>query len=366
MIVDADETVFEGNVCKQLGTPPSDASPEFLDAWLSRKVAEAAVIADNALASVYSDAPAAVAVPVDELAPVTWDHYVGQTDMKEHLRVRVRSAKVRGDLMPHVLLYGPPGAGKSTLARIIGLDLGRRVQEVKRPLDHAALLDRVYRLGGDGGILFVDEIHLWPTSGQHDLMSLMEDQALDGPRGRVTFKNVTVIGATTDRQKLGRPLVDRFMIRPRFEAYTLAEMTEIVAGMADRAGVDLDGESCTTLARAAAGVPRNARALVLAARDLVFADVDPDGVTVLAFAGVEPDGLTGEHLDYLEALAYQPKGTAGEATLATLLAVDRAQVRDLERLLTATRLVDLTGSGRQITPAGRARLAASRPGAATC
>jgi Holliday junction DNA helicase RuvB len=350
-------TIIEDGRVMSLDVPGLDTDPDEIRAWLNGKVAEATAWSEEAMANVYAQEPPAV---VDELSPRTWDDYIGQDDMKTHLRVRVGSAVARDDLLPHVLLYGPPGAGKSTIARIIASELGRRVQEVKRPLEAPALLDRVYRLQG-GGVLFVDEIHLWGTSGQHQLMSLMEDQALDGPRGRVRFEKVTVVAATTERQRLGRPLVDRFMIRPRFEPYTLDQMAAIVDGMAARAAVTLSPDTATVLARAAAGVPRNARSLVLAARDLAFAGVDPTGAQVLAFTGVEPDGLTSDHLDYLEALASQAKGTAGEPTLSTLLAIDRGQVRDLERLLTAGRYVDLTGSGRQITQAGRARLAASRP-----
>ena len=137
-------------------------------------------------------------------------------------------------------------------------------------------------------------------------------------------------------------------------------MVQIVRGMAERADLregDVTAELTVTLAEASAGVPRQARALVMAARDLAYAGEEVTGAAVLSLCHIQPDGLTDDHIRYLNLLASQRGGTAGREALATILDMAPAQVRVTERLLVERRLIALTGTGRQITPEGRNRVA---------
>lgn len=296
-------------------------------------------------------------VQTTPFGPEDWDNYIGQHQMKAHLRVRIASAVARGAKLPPTLLLGPAGAGKTTLAKLIAAELGRPLHVLAKPVGAAELCDVLWRLGR-GGVLFVDEIHN-ATAAQHEvLMQLLEDGAIDGPRGRAEF-DVSVIAATTEKQLLKDPLLSRFEIKPRFVEYTTGEMAEIVCEMADQARVDFDaitGEFCEALGKAAAGTPRNARALVMGARDLTLAGIEVTAEAVLAFCDVAPDGLSTDHLAYLRLLGNQPRGQAGESALATLLSIDRSEVRRIERLLVQRGYVLLTGTGRFITEAGRLRV----------
>lgn len=343
--------------------PSPQVDPEGAQLWLRDKIHYFAHYEAIKQAEAYAAnaAPAADATNEDALAPASWDEYIGQEQLKAHLKVRIAAALARDDAAPHILLYGPPGAGKTTIARLVASTLGRNLKELVAPVDAAGLCDALWRLG-PGGVLFVDEVHRWSRGAQqHALMQLTEDGHIDTPKGRQEFDRVTVIAATTEKQKLELPLQDRFMVKPKFEEYSVDEMAAIISGMAARAGLDpsyVDDSFTHILGYASAGVPRNARALVLAARDLALAGINPDGPTVLNFAGVEPDGLTADHIDYLRLLADQPKGLAGGPTMATLLNVAHPQVRQTERLLTDRKYVMLTSAGRQITQAGRARVLA--------
>lgn len=298
-----------------------------------------------------------LAVPQPSL---TWDDYVGQEMVKQQLLVRIHSAKARGERMPHVLLVAEGGSGKTTIAELIAAELGQPLIELNRPpKNNDELIDRIWQLSyGDGGVLFVDEVHLWPPGrAQHALMSLTEAGMIDSDRGPVWFRNVTVLAATTDPQKLTKPLRSRFACKPTFLPYSDAEISSIIERLLYLEAIEIPAEDLAALAAAAGGNPRQARHLFEATRDLAVTELPHDARTVLAFCDIEPDGLTRDHMAYLQVLAGCRHGRAGKESLSDMLGIATAEVRQLERLLSARGLVSLGGAaGRQITPAGRLRV----------
>lgn len=303
--------------------------------------------------------------PVDSVLPVpvpslTWDEYVGQAMVKQQLLVRIHSAKTRGKPMPHVLLVAEGGSGKTTIAELIAAELGKPLIEINRPpKNNDELIDRIWQLSyGEGGVLFVDEVHLWPPGrAQHALMSLTESQMIDSDRGPVRFPGVTVIAATTDPQKLTKPLRSRFACKPTFLPYTVEEISSIIERLLRLEDIEISAEELTMLAEAAGGNPRQARHLFEATRDLHVTGLPHNAATVLAFCDIEPDGLTRDHMAYLNVLAACRHGRAGKESLSDMLGIATSEVRQLERLLSLRGLVALGGSsGRQITPAGRLRV----------
>lgn len=296
-----------------------------------------------------------LAPPVPEL---TWDQYTGQEMVKQQLLVRIHSSKVRGERMPHVLLVAEGGAGKTTVAQLIAAELELPMVDITEPpKNNDELIDRIWQLADGGGVLFADEVHLWPKGRpQHALMSLTEAGMIDSERGPVYFPNVVVVAATTDPQKLTKPLRSRF-IKPTFQPYTVADMTAVLDRLITKFGATVSAEDLAMLANAAGGNPRQARHLAEAVRDLHATGLPHDARTALAFCGIEPDGLTRDHMAYLRTLAACRQGRAGKEALSDMLGIDSAEVRGLERLLSERGLVGLGGaSGRQITPKGRQRV----------
>lgn len=303
-------------------------------------------------------APTATSTP-HGLASLTWDGFIGQQAALRELRVRTISAAKRGAPVPPVLLVGPGGTGKTTLANLVAQELDRPlVTFTKPPANTNDLIDELWM--AREGVVFFDEVHLFTKRAQHDLMSLTEPPHVLQGRWTLDFPNLTVIAATTEPAALTGPLLSRFECKPAWQPYTRHEMVQIVRGMAERADLregDVTAELTVTLAEASAGVPRQARALVMAARDLAYAGEEVTGAAVLSLCHIQPDGLTDDHIRYLNLLASQRGGTAGKEALATILDMAPAQVRVTERLLVERRLIALTGTGRQITPEGRNRVA---------
>lgn len=295
------------------------------------------------------------------LAPPSWDDYVGQEKAKLELQIRVQSAIARGVPIPHVLLLAGPGSGKTTLVRLMAAEAEQRLVVMNRPpKNNDALLDTLTPILG-GGILFVDECHNWGPTAQGALMQLTEDGQLDTSSGPVDVSRITLVGATTDPQKLLAPLRTRFACKPRFEAYSDGEMGQIVAGMLERSDVELDDDVVAALGAAAGGNPRAARDLAEAARDLAVTGMPTTAEAILSFAGIYEDGLSREHVRYLEAISQCKHGVAGLERMATLLDIATGEVRVLERTLAARGLIMYSGSaGRQISPAGRGRLTSAK------
>lgn len=298
---------------------------------------------------------------VTEFQPTTWDDYVGQSMLKNRLQVRVHSAKHREASLPPTLLVAPPGAGKTTLARLIADTLDRVLVTVTKPLSQDELVSKLWSAPGNS-VLFVDEVHEWSKKQQHVLMQLTESKTLDGSTGVMSFNELSVILATTDPQGLVAPLVSRMMVQPRWDPYTDEDMAGIIDGMIRMAEVDewfetYDRSVLEDLVRASAGVPRQAKMLVTAARDMIFAGIeDLDGPTILGFLDMEPDGLTADQMVYLRKLASQPKGQAGLQAMSTLCGMAKQQTEIAEQTLLRNEYITYSRTGRLITPKGRDRL----------
>lgn len=218
------------------------------------------------------------------LRPKTFDEYVGQKQVKENLLVYIKAAKKRGEALDHVLLYGPPGLGKTTLSAIIANEMGTGFKQtsgpaIEKPADLASLLTNL----SEGDILFIDEIHRLNHSIEEVLYPAMEDHALDyvigkGPSARsmrIPLPAFTLVGATTKAGMISSPLRDRFGVICKLELYTNDELETIVLRSAKILGAEIDKVSAGLIASRCRGTPRIANRILKRVRD--FADVLNDG-----------------------------------------------------------------------------------------
>lgn len=288
----------------------------------------------------------------DALRPDNWDAYIGQEALKNRLKVHIASAKARQKPLDHVLLTGPAGMGKTTLAALIAAEMDKHLLIIDMPMKD----DDLRALNGFNGVVLLDEIHRGTPKQQEDLLAFLEHGKLK-IKGRypMTFVYLTVIGATTEPQKLIAPLKDRFLIQPRFEDYTDDDMARIVVGMARRVKSGIPYETALGLAGACAGVPRRASHLISAARDLELANgTAPTTEEILTFCELTPDGLSPEHLEYLRAMMRLGE-PAGLSTLTNLLDLSGPAVKAVERHLTRLEYILPTGRGRELTQEGAER-----------
>lgn len=286
----------------------------------------------------------------DHLRVAKWDDFIGQDLLKRRLDVHIRAALAQKHELDHVLLVGPPGFGKTSLATIISGRMGIDLLEYTMPLDERIMINIVRR---HQGLLLLDEIHRAAPREQERLLPLLEFGYVQDKKGRKHMSaNLTIVGATTEPEKVIEPLYDRFPIRPDFDEYTVAEMSKIVAGMARKIGVKLDTATAKELGAATGGTPRRARQFVLAARDLgAIGKKQVTANAVLDLCRVDPTGLTVQHMHYLIALD-KTGGQAGLKTLQNMLRLNEPVVRELERLLVKQGLITYTERGRELTSAG--------------
>jgi Holliday junction DNA helicase RuvB len=302
------------------------------------------------------------------LRPRTLDDFVGQKAARENLRVFIGAAKARGEAMDHVLFFGPPGLGKTTLAQIVARELGVGFRATSGPViaksgDLAALLTNLE----EGDVLFIDEIHRLAPAVEEVLYPAMEDRVLDlmigeGPSARsvrIELPRFTLVGATTRQGLLTTPLRDRFGIPLRLQFYTVEELESVVTRAARLMAMDLPSDGAVEIARRSRGTPRIAGRLLRRVRD--FAHMAGDivvnaKVADAALTRLEVDGLGLDAMDrrYLHMIAdIYRGGPVGVETLAAGLSEPRDTVEEvIEPYLIQLGLLARTARGRCLT--GRA------------
>ena len=299
------------------------------------------------------------------LRPKVFDDYVGQERAKENLKIYIGAAKQSGEALDHVLLYGPPGLGKTTLANIIANEMGVNIRITSGPAiekkgDLAALLTNLQ----DGDVLFIDEIHRMPRDVEEILYPAMEDYAVDfiignGPAARslrMTLNKFTLIGATTRAGQLSTPLRDRFGVILRLELYTPEELAGIIKRSAGILGVAISDDGAAELAKRSRGTPRIANRLLRRVRD--FAQIKGDGtvtreMTDLALKMLDIDELGLDNTDrrMLEAIIkFYDGGPVGLDTLSVTIGEEAVTLEDVyEPYLIQIGFINRTPRGRCVT-----------------
>ena len=310
------------------------------------------------------------------LRPRYLKEYIGQTQAKENLHIFIEAAKLRGETLDHVLLYGPPGLGKTTLAGIVANELGVNFRvtsgpAIERAGDLAALLSNLQ----PGDVLFIDEIHRLSRSVEEVLYSAMEDYALDiiigkGPSARsvrIELPKFTLIGATTRAGALAAPLRDRFGVISRLEYYKQNELEFIVSRSADILDIHMELEGASEIARRSRGTPRIANRLLKRVRDV--AQVLGDGVITKEIADqalqrLDIDALGLDRIDRRILHTIIEKfdgGPVGVDTIAASVSEERESIEDVyEPYLMQLGLLARTNRGRIVTPAAYDHLGIAR------
>ena len=309
--------------------------------------------------------------PIEEkiensLRPQTLDEYIGQTKVKENMKIYIEAAQKRGESLDHCLFYGPPGLGKTTIANIIANEMKSNIKitsgpAIEKPGDLAAILTNL----SEKDVLFIDEIHRLSKNVEEILYPALEDFTLDivigkGPSAksiRIDLPKFTLIGATTKAGSLTTPLRDRFGIIHKLELYTPEDLSTIVTRSAKILGIDIDKNASYEIARRSRGTPRIANRLLKRVRD--YAAVLGDGeitleIAKMALQKLEIDDLGLDNIDkkILETIIYHYSGgPVGLETLAATVNEETTTIEDVyEPYLMQIGFLARTARGRVVTP----------------
>ncbi|MDD6919953.1 MAG: Holliday junction branch migration DNA helicase RuvB [Eubacteriales bacterium] len=299
------------------------------------------------------------------LRPQSLDDIIGQRNVVDNLKIYIEAAKKRSEALDHVLFYGPPGLGKTTIANIIAKELGVNIRVTSGPaIERAGDLASILTNLGEMDVLFIDEIHRLNRSVEEVLYSAMEDYALDiiigkGPAARsirLDLSKFTLIGATTRAGSLSAPLRDRFGVLSKFEIYEDDELTEIISRSARLLNIQVDDQSLFEMAKRSRGTPRVANRILKRVRD--FSQVEGNGIInveitkrALNALGVDDYGLEELDREILKTIIQRFKGgPVGIDTIAASIGEERITIEDVyEPYLIQKGFLNRTAKGRMVS-----------------